>query len=149
MDRRDFVVLATAAPLAAAGPAFFSTANAAWIDALMARIIPTDDAPGAREANCLNYLDHQLNGPLARFAPDYQRGLAEFQKAHPTFLELDPTAQDAILTTRNGDPFFEMLIDHTMQAFYGSPAHGGNKDEASWNMLGIARHMGGGHWHGA
>jgi hypothetical protein len=30
-----------------------------------------------------------------------------------------------------------MVIDHTMQGFYGSPEHGGNRDEASWKMLGI------------
>jgi gluconate 2-dehydrogenase gamma chain len=33
--------------------------------------------------------------------------------------------------------FFAMVIDHTMQGFYGSPEHGGNRDEASWKMLGI------------
>jgi gluconate 2-dehydrogenase gamma chain len=30
-----------------------------------------------------------------------------------------------------------MVVDHTMQGFYGSPAHGGNRDEASWKMLGV------------
>jgi hypothetical protein len=30
-----------------------------------------------------------------------------------------------------------------MQGFYGSPTHGGNRDEASWKMLGIQEIMGG------
>jgi hypothetical protein len=30
-----------------------------------------------------------------------------------------------------------MVADHAMQGFYGSPAHGGNLDAASWKMLGI------------
>ncbi len=30
-----------------------------------------------------------------------------------------------------------MVLDHCMQGFYGSPRHGGNKDYASWRMLGV------------
>ena len=33
--------------------------------------------------------------------------------------------------------FFRMLLDHTMQAFYGSPRHGGNCDYVSYKMLKI------------
>ena len=33
--------------------------------------------------------------------------------------------------------FFALVIDHTMQGFYGSPQYGGNRDEASWKMLAI------------
>jgi gluconate 2-dehydrogenase gamma chain len=54
-----------------------------------------------------------------------------------------------MLRSLERDSFFEMLIDHTMQGFYGSPAHGGNRDGASWKMLGISGYMGEGHWHGA
>jgi len=39
-------------------------------------------------------------------------------------------------------PFFQRQVDHMMQGFYGSPRHGGNKNEASWKMLGIAPNMG-------
>ncbi len=28
-----------------------------------------------------------------------------------------------------------MVLAHTMQGFYGSPRHGGNRDYASWRML--------------
>ena len=27
---------------------------------------------------------------------------------------------------------------HTMEGYYGSPRHGGNRDAASWHMLGLA-----------
>ena len=30
-----------------------------------------------------------------------------------------------------------MIRDHTMQGFYGSPRHGGNKGYASYKMLGL------------
>lgn len=37
----------------------------------MARIIPTDDTPGAREADTISFLDHYLSGPDAVYArPD-------------------------------------------------------------------------------
>ena len=150
MDRREFVTVASLAPAAAA--AALETLNvdeARWIEAIMARIVPSDDTPGAAEAGCIYYLDHQLAGPLSRFLPAYRTGIANFQSRHPDFLTLPPPAQTNLLASWNGNPFFEMLIDHTMQGFYGSPLHGGNRNSASWKMLGIEKIMGEGHWHGA
>ena len=149
VGRRDFVALAAIATTPAQGAEFFSASEAKWIKALMARIIPADDAPGANEANSIGYLEKQLKGALSRFAGAYRTGIASFEKAHPDFLSLDAEAQDRLLVALERDPFFEMLIDHTMQAFYGSPEHGGNRDEASWKMMSIEKYMGGGHWHGA
>jgi gluconate 2-dehydrogenase gamma chain len=34
--------------------------------------------------------------------------------------------------------FFRMIRDHTMQGFYGNPRHGGNKDFASYRMIGMS-----------
>jgi hypothetical protein len=31
--------------------------------------------------------------------------------------------------------FFEMVRDHSLQGFYGSPRHGGNRDYVSYRML--------------
>ena len=31
--------------------------------------------------------------------------------------------------------FFELILAHTMQGFYGSPWHGGNKDYVSYRMM--------------
>ena len=33
--------------------------------------------------------------------------------------------------------FFAMVVDHTMQGFYGDPRHGGNRDGVSWKMLNL------------
>ena len=30
-----------------------------------------------------------------------------------------------------------MVVAHTMQGFYGSPRHGGNREAMSWRMLGV------------
>ena len=41
---------------------FFNPQQRATIEAAMARIIPTDDTPGAREAGCIDFLDRYLSG---------------------------------------------------------------------------------------
>ena len=41
---------------------FFNAHQRATIEAAMARIIPTDDTPGAREAGCIDFLDRYLVG---------------------------------------------------------------------------------------
>jgi gluconate 2-dehydrogenase gamma chain len=42
-----------------------------------------------------------------------------------------------IWTQPAANGFFSMIVQHTMQGFYGSPRHGGNKDYASYKMLGL------------
>src|SRR5215470_19197400 len=39
---------------------FFSPQEAAEIEAVAAQIVPTDDAPGAREAHVVNFIDRAL-----------------------------------------------------------------------------------------
>ena len=41
---------------------FFTPHQRATIEAAMARIIPTDDTPGAREAGCIDFLERYLSG---------------------------------------------------------------------------------------
>jgi gluconate 2-dehydrogenase gamma chain len=31
--------------------------------------------------------------------------------------------------------FFGLVLNHTMQSFYGDPRHGGNRERVSWKML--------------
>jgi gluconate 2-dehydrogenase gamma chain len=38
---------------------------------------------------------------------------------------------------RDSKPFFDLVRNHTMQGYYGSPRHGGNRDAISWRMLGL------------
>ena len=45
-----------------AGGKFFNAQQRATIEAAMARIIPTDDQPGAREAGTIDFLDRYLSG---------------------------------------------------------------------------------------
>jgi len=142
IDRRLFLLSALPIPLYAAGPLqVLSAAEAAIVESLCDQIVPADDAPGARQAGVLYYIDRQLAGPLARFAPRYHASLPEFAD----LLKLPFAGQTAFLRALKGEPaaFFQLVIDHTMQGYYGSPSHGGNRDEASWKMLDIQDMMGG------
>ncbi len=135
----------------------FLTANeASLLDAVCAQIIPTDQDPGAREAGCVVYIDCQLAGPLQRFADRYRAGLAALAATCETlygksFQELPSAEQIKLLEKleKGQAPkehwqvvacgeFFQIVCDHCMQGFYGSPRHGGNKDYASYRMLGLA-----------
>ncbi|MGO9895496.1 MAG: gluconate 2-dehydrogenase subunit 3 family protein [Bryobacteraceae bacterium] len=150
IDRRLFLFAAAATPLYAAAPLVSLSADeASLLEALCDQIVPADDAPGAKQAGVLYYIDRQLAGPLGRFAPNYRQGLAQFasacrERAGREFPSLPFAQQTAFLKdVESGsvpglDVFFRMVADHAMQGFYGSPAHGGNRDEASWKMLGVA-----------
>ena len=146
IDRRVFLLSAIPIPLYAAAPLGVLTAEEARIvEALCAQIVPADgDAPGAKEAGVLYYIDRQLAGPLERFAPRYKAGLGAFRH----LLELPFEAQREALKELKGEPagFFSLVVEHVMQGYYGDPAHGGNRDEASWKMMGISG-AAGGHQH--
>jgi gluconate 2-dehydrogenase gamma chain len=149
IDRRLFL-LALSAPLYPAVPlGVLSAQEAQVVEALCAQIVPTDDAPGAKEAGVVYYIDKQLAGPLARFADAYRTGIpllntASREETGKLFCDLTFSEQRAFLlrveATRDSqlNRFFQLVIDHTMQGFYGSPIHGGNQDEVSWKMLAIA-----------
>ena len=34
--------------------------------------------------------------------------------------------------------FFDLVLDHTRQGFYGSPRHGGNRDYVGYRIMGLA-----------
>src|ERR1700736_6601624 len=58
---------------------FFTPAEATEIDALSARIIPTDDTPGAREAGVVYFIDRALTTFAKGDRKLYTEGMAELQ----------------------------------------------------------------------
>lgn len=135
------------------GLKFFTADEAQLLEAVCEQIIPADGDPGARDAGVIYYIDRQLKGPLKRFAPHYREGLAALA-ATTDFLKLDFAKQTVFLKSMEAGEvkhaawtkiaphaFFNMVVDHTMQGFYGSPKHGGNRGEASWKMLSIQKVM--------
>lgn len=134
---------------------FFSESEAALLIEICEQIIPRDDMPGATDTGAIHYIDRQLCGPLARHGPTYRRGLESFRRTclqtyGKPFPSLSPAQKMEALhaiesgagppalwgnPTSNG--FFSVVLAHTMQSFYGSPRHGGNRDYASYRMLGL------------
>ena len=118
-------------------------------------IIPGDEDAGAREAGVIYYIDRQLAGTYQHSREAYRSGLKSVESAcaalhGKSFSALDPTEQTQLLerleqddvprdawSNQSPSSFFGMVVDHAMQGFYGSPIHGGNKDFASYKMLGI------------
>jgi gluconate 2-dehydrogenase gamma chain len=149
VNRREFLMVAGPLYVYAAGPLqTFSRDEARLVEALCDQVVPADDTPGAKQAGVLYYIDRQLAGPLHRFQGAYHSGLSQFRDACQSrtgrdFTELPfPEQTEFLQDVEAGrveklDSFLRLVIDHTMQGFYGSPAHGGNRDEVSWEMLGI------------
>ncbi len=123
------------------------------LDALVEQIIPTDEWPGGRDAGVTNFIDKQLVGPYTRYQETYRKGLlairetckANYQKG---FEELNWDEQTKFLKKMEAGKmvgqlwekgldrqFFGLIRNHSMQGFYGSPCHGGNKNNVSYKML--------------
>ena len=134
---------------------FFTREEADCLVAVCESIIPADDMPGAREAGVIYYIDKQVMGPFKKFQRVYREGLTAFRQdcigiMSGGFESLDPDQQMKFLGMVEKDHpdlrswpslkpsvFFNMVVNHTMQGFYGAPRHGGNKDYVSYRMLGI------------
>jgi len=163
LSRRRFLKLAgagTGGVLLFAGCAkpasawrFFTNAEAKLTDALADQIIPPDEWPGGSESGVTNFIDKQLIGPYLRFQNDYRTGLRGIEDScetlhhkkfealnffeQTTFLELMEAGKLTGTIWVNGfdRKFFSIFRDHSMQAYYGSSRHGGNKDNISYKML--------------
>jgi gluconate 2-dehydrogenase gamma chain len=125
------------------------------LDAIVEQIIPTDDFPGGKWANVSNFIDKQLNTYYMKHQLTYREGLAAFeskvvQMKGKKFEETSFLEQTAILEKMEAGEFsegywedhsaagfFDMLRQHSLQGFYGSPGHGGNREYISYRMLGL------------
>jgi len=121
--------------------------------AVVDRIIPPDDYPGAWESGVGDYLARQFERDLRPAFDDYCNGLtaldaesvARFQQG---FSKLSEQDQDHVLglieagevtTTWDVAPssFFNLLVRTTAEGFYSEPEQGGNRNAASWKMIGF------------
>ena len=134
---------------------FFTEAEAGVLAAVWEQIIPADQDPGAVDAGVPNFIDLQLTRHYKRHQETYRTGLEGVQQTSTAlygrrFEELKWDDQTRVLETlesgkapgsawasRNPRTFFNLVRDHSMQGFYGSPRHGGNRNYVSYRMLGI------------
>jgi gluconate 2-dehydrogenase gamma chain len=148
-------LIAGCAPKRPPGRRVLSDDDAGLLGAIADRIIPPDAWPGGRENGVVAFIDRQLDGPYRRFRGEYRRGLDAVTesclgKYRKRFELLSAEEQNTLLgemesgSLRDGGwkegfskRFFELVRSHAMQAYYGSPRHGGNPDYASYRMMGI------------
>jgi len=118
-----------------------TAAEGATLDAIVARLIPTDaSGPGAADARAARYIDRALGGFLSSFLVAYRAGLAGVESYARTvksasFTQLSAQDQDAVLTdmennAAKGFPgaalFFNVVLSHTLQGTFCDPFYGGN-----------------------
>ena len=137
---------------------FFSAEEAKEVDAISARIIPSDSTPGAREAGVIYFIDRAL----VTFAVDdqktYRAGLPALQaKTQEMFPGVDKFSrataeqQDEVLRSfdiqnkstgrrsirgRQAGSFFETVRVHTVMGFLIDPDAGGNLNAVGWKLIG-------------
>jgi len=134
---------------------FLTADEARTLAALCDQIIPPDEDPGAAWAGVVNYIDRQLCGPLEHLRSSYRQGIAAVDKSCRILYGADIAGLTArrqieLLTLMeqgrapaeawkqiSSVEFFDLLLAQAMQGFYGDPRHGGNREAASWKMLGI------------
>lgn len=125
---------------------FFTAEEARTIQAVCGQIIPEDQDPGAVTGGVVQFLDKQLSGFYKPLEQTYRAGIAEIDRKSielggKRFAELSARSQLELLQQIEKDPnikpFFSLLVEHSMQGFYGDPRHGGNRDRVSWKMLGV------------
>ncbi len=157
---------------------YFTAQEAAAVEALVDRLIPSDDlSPGGKDCGCAIFIDRQLAGPYGRFegyymagpfqkgtkqqgpqspvtpAQHYRTALAAFDAAcrskysGKSFVDLaDAEKDEAIKGLEDGSltlegtdaqEFFKLILKDTQNGFLADPIYGGNKNMASWKMIGF------------
>ena len=123
---------------------FFSSHDANEVDAIAAQIIPTDDAPGAREAHVIHFIDQALVTFERDKQPTYTVGLKNLQlstqKLFPSvdkFSSLAQAQQIQLLTSIEKTEFFELVRLHTIMGFLARPEYGGNYNKEGWKLIGF------------
>jgi gluconate 2-dehydrogenase gamma chain len=130
------------------------------VQAIAARIIPTDELPGATEAGVVYFIDRALKTFASDALPMYQQGLqtvrkmtAELFPGTQNFSDATTEQQDKVLTDLSaaktpangpmrgnavaaGADFFQTIWFHTLSGFLVDPEGGGNRDFAGWKVIG-------------
>ncbi len=114
------------------------------LEAIAARIIPTDDSPGAREAGVIQFIDRAFATFQAPALPLARQGLTELQArvqdSEPeigSFSELPEPRQDEMLRGIETGGFFGLIRFLTVVGMFALPEYGGNRDGLGWQLLGF------------
>jgi gluconate 2-dehydrogenase gamma chain len=121
-----------------------SPGQALDIDAMAARILPSDDGPGAREAGVVHFIDRALATFVQNQRPLVTAGLTALAtvvaQRHPGvagFAALQPADQDDVLRAVEAGDFFQFVRWGTLAGFLANPSYGGNHDGIGWQWIGF------------
>jgi gluconate 2-dehydrogenase gamma chain len=141
---------------------FFTPEEAVEMEAITARIIPSDETPGAKEAGVIYFIDRALVTFASDSQKTYREGLPEVQSlvsekfpGVKKFSAATPDQQDAVLEElsksaspprarrgnragANSQPFFETVRYHTIAGFLIDPDSDrrGNRGGVGWKVIG-------------
>ena len=123
----------------------FTEREGADFDAFAARIVPTDDTPGAREAGAVHFADRALETFLSELLPVVRGGLTAMNERVAdtfggigAFADLPEGRQDEIITTveREDPAFFSVARILVVMSLMAEPEYAGNVDRVGWRLIG-------------
>jgi gluconate 2-dehydrogenase gamma chain len=120
--------------------------EAADIEAIAARLIPTTDTPGATEAGVVRFFDNAFAAEMRDRLGDLRAGLDRLNAAtgeSMRFAALPPDEQDARLHEIEDSDFFALMREMTIFGFFAMSEYGGNRNHAGWDLIGFQGHNGG------
>lgn len=133
----------------------FNDARRATLAAAAARVLPSDDGPGAVETGVAGYLEAVLGEPeLGGLRSVFEQGLDlldNLAREHcdTPFAACSTAEQDEVLRRLSEleEPppriFFERLIALSLEGFLCDPSRGGNREGLGWRAIGFERHSAG------
>jgi gluconate 2-dehydrogenase gamma chain len=140
---------------------FLTAEDAADVRAFASQVIPSDDTPGAAEANVVRFIDRLLADFEPNAQPGFRRAIAELNRLSQTlsgqsvrFAALVPAQQVQVITALEklpntprpdmlgsfygiGSNSFDVLRSLVLTGFLSDPNLGGNKDGVGWKLIGF------------
>ena len=120
-----------------------SPSEATEFEAIAARIIPSGDSPGAREAGVIYFIDTVLAEIEPGMLEPMREGLlslhTEIRETYQTdsFAGLNKARQIEALQSIEDTEFFETLRFLTIAGMFCDPSHGGNRNRVGWDLIGF------------
>lgn len=132
-------------------PKFLTNQESATVDAVTARIIPSDERPGAAEARVTHFIDHMLATSYAAQQGLYREGLQQLNRLCQSrfsiqFTNLSEVEQDKVLAQmergeipewKQARDFFSTIRNHAIEGMFSDPKYHGNAGRVGWELMGI------------
>lgn len=118
-----------------------SEEEAEELQAIAARIIPTTDTPGAKEAGVIYFLDNVLEDTREEELFLLRQGLIELKASVALsfgaayFHQLEEAQQDQALIEIEDTVFFDTIRYLTIAGMFSLPEYGGNRDYVGYDLI--------------